>query len=207
MGAYTRRTQHGVCIANGYGPDVRFADSKSETARRRTRRKCRHAPRTVRPGEGKKKRSSASKTASAARKNQIVARVIRVTYPVRVWLMPRARSLTRRPVKVAAAAAAAVSGGRAGGRTGGGGGRVGRRRGCTASGLRFDPERLNLGRPTVTPPRGGRVSGAVCGRDQPERVRNEIVRRARAHAGRRRRPATRRHGRHVYCLAARRRAG
>lgn len=83
--------------------------------------------------------------------------------------------------RVAAAAATAGAGGRTDGRT--------TRRGCAAPGLRFDPERLNLGRPTVTPPRGGRVSGAACGRDQPERVRNEIVRGARAHAGRRRRAA------------------
>jgi len=51
------------------------------------------------------------------------------------------------------------------------------------------------------------VTGAVCGWDQPERVRNEIVRRARAHRFAAARPATARHGRHVYCLAARRRAG
>lgn len=70
-------------------------------------------------------------------------------------------------------------------------------------------ERLNLsrgsgggGRPSH--PSGGADAGAPRGRNQPERVRDEIVYGARAHRAAAARPH---HGRHVYCLAARRRGG
>lgn len=60
------------------------------------------------------------------------------------------------------------------------------------SGVEVRPgERLNLSRSgngRQSHPSGGEgaagTSGAACGRNQPERVRNEIVRGARAHRGR-----------------------
>lgn len=72
--------------------------------------------------------------------------------------------------------------------------------------IRPGGERLNLSRGGGRPshPSGGADAGAPHGRNQPERVRDEIVCGARAHRSAAARPH---HGRHVYCLAARRRGG